>query len=839
MPLDFQILSRFGTTNGRLREIFTAKAPEKARPGAGRNESKEDKKTRLEYERKVRQDIGYRQMMERRIRTRVDEGVMRSLKNYHFFAAADLAWDSSVITKATIPLLMYAQGKLNIERAATAIEGVKGADKCIRKDVKGKAIGIDLPKFLECNVNLIRSFVTRRLSAQANIFGNLYPFYKYESRTTGLVGKCRADVLSQRVDVMADQFDHRHHDVQCMRDGFLYAHCVDFQRAAWEVEKQWVKKDVDDGMENTEPPADNSDLESEIVKEGIAFVNPHPSRVYWDNAYPLSSINTDSGCQFIGYWDVVRYRDVMDNPDFYNCDSIGWSTKFWGIGGAFLNYKAFFDQYLGTITPPSMPKGMGLDPAGENDRQSNIGVYSVDLHDASLLLTNHFEKIVPKDWGIGDYPFPVWIRFIVASDATVVYAEIYPSTPAAYLGINEDDNKQLNLSVAHELMAYQDQLTNLFNQMLMIVEGELFKAIGINIDCLTAEQIKLIRDKLKGDDWSTEPIVYEFSLAKLKELGIEPDKVVTVTETRIGQSLTSVFEAMAKLIAMAEKLMAMSPAEQGQPAPREISATEVTEIASTTSSIYSFITQSVNEYRSAKKRIIYESLVCCSEGQLKCPVMDRYTKDTIKKAGFEAVDGMEEGFVSSLNIDRHTVIGSRRKLVHDYIFTSRDGEERAVKTQAANTLVQLVAQCLQVPAVLSAMGKEKIYEIFNEIFRLSGAGVDLNLELKPGEDNSLGPDQVKQLQGVVDQMQKSMQQIANAVQNDTQQIQQQKQVNADVQKHFEALVPIAKQVEQIVSKGAHESISINYKDAPPSIQRQMEKSAGFDPAPDAERVPAG
>lgn len=833
--VDLGILKRFGTTNERLREIFTAEMPP-TKLTIPKNESPEDKKKRIAMARKLKLDIEARQNIERRIRTRVDEGVLNSLKNYQFYAAADLAWDSSPINKMTIPLILYAQGKINIATAATALQGLKGSDQFIRKDQSGTPISLDLPKFCECNINLVRSFLTRRLSAQSNKFSNLWPFYKYESRSTGLVGKCRADVLSQRVDIMTDQFDYRHHDVQCIRDAFLYGHCVDFVRSAWEVERQWSYKEVAPGLENDKPPEDNSDLVSEVIREGIGFVNPHPSRVFWDNNSPLSSMNTDTGCEYLGFWDITRYRDLMDNAAYFNVGQIGWSTKFWGVGGIFLNYKAYFDQFATTITPPCLPGGSQTDPAGENDRKTNVGVYSVDLQDASLLFTTYFEKLVPKDYQMGEYPFPVWVRLLVASDATVVYGEFLPSTPAAYLGINENDSRQVNLGIAHELMSYQDQLTNLFTEMLLIVQGELFKAIGINTDALEKDQVEYIRNALKGNNWSGSPLVYEFSLKKLQELQLKPDAVLTVTETRIGQSLTAIFESMAKLIQMAEKLMAMSPAEQGQPAPREISATEVNEIASTTSSVYSFISDSIDEFRSGKKRIIYESLVTSAEAEIRCPVLERYTEKTIKEAGFEIVQGQSEGQVEDLGTARHTVIGTKRKLIHDYIFTSRDGAERAVNTQAANTLVQLLGQFINNPTILGAMGKEKFYNIINEIFRMSGAGIDLNLQVRPGESDALGEDQIKQFQQVIQQMQQALQQLGQAVQTCAQFDDQQKQVNSSTDQHFQALAEIAKKVEGLVKSNAKESISISYKDMPPSIKRQAEAAAGFNPATEDEHL---
>ena len=314
-------------------------------------------------------------------------------------------------------------------------------------------------------------------------------------------------------------------------------------------------------MENKEPPDDNSDLETEVVKEGIVFWNPHPSRVFWDNNYPMSSINTDTGCEFIGNWDIKRFRDIMHNPLYFNTEAIGWSTRFWGMGGIYLNYKAFFDNFCSQINPPKFPQGTTLDPAGENDRKTNIGVYNVDLSDTSILISVYFEKLVPKDIGCGDYPFPVWVRFLVASDATVIYAEFLPSTPAAYLGINENDSKMVNMSIAHELMTYQDQLTNLFTEMLYLVQIEVFKAIGINTDCLSSTQVNYIRSWFSGKNWSAGPLVYEFSLKLQEELKLSPDKILTVTETKAGQSLTSHLRVhhTKGLCNWLRRLMAISP----------------------------------------------------------------------------------------------------------------------------------------------------------------------------------------------------------------------------------------------------------------------------------------
>ena len=222
MATDLAILDRFGSTNTRLREIFTAIVPGISTSAKSpKKESEADKQLRLDKERGTREDIARKQMVERRIRVRIDEGVVNSLKNYQFYAAADLAWDAVPVTKITLPLILYAQNKINVQSAASSLHDVPGGDSFVKKDEKGAPVSIDLPKFFECNINLVRSFITRRLAAQSNIFSPLDPFYKYEPRSTGLVAKCRADVLSQRVEIMSDDYGYRAHDEQCYRDAIV------------------------------------------------------------------------------------------------------------------------------------------------------------------------------------------------------------------------------------------------------------------------------------------------------------------------------------------------------------------------------------------------------------------------------------------------------------------------------------------------------------------------------------------------------------------------------------------------------------------------------------------
>ncbi len=805
--IDFDILNECGTTNERLRQFLTAKLP-----------GREALERMTDDERKALDaDIAMREKFEDMVEGWLSEHIEGSLKNHHLYAAVDMAWDSAPINKMILPLMMYAQGRIDIGRAKTALAALPESDReqYVRKNDSGDVVGIDLPKFTEMNINLVRSVITRRVAAQDSKYANLWPYWFYESRSTTQLGKLRADLMSQRMDIMADQYDHRHFVTQVIRDMFLYPDGgIAFPRASWEREVQWEREIAD--AENSAGYVTESDgsrtirKRARVVKEGISWVNPHPSRVFYDNAYALSSLNSDSGCEYAGFWDVCRYGDIAANPMYFNRDAVNWTSD---AASWFSNYRLYFDQYYGKqIKAPSV---VDQDPGFANDRKNAVGVYSANEKDCGTFFSHVWMKIKPQEWGIGSYPFPMWVHLKVAGFRTAVFADIMPSSPAAVFQHNCHDSRLKNVSVAHELMQFQDILTNLYSQLLETIKADLFSVAVLNTDIFpdTPEGKKLLtefRNIMTGKNWYASMQVLETSFEKLsqvigKEIGA--DMVFKVIRATPNTAITAIFEAITRVIAMSERLMVMSAHEQGQAAPHEISATESNQIAGSTDTIYSFIGNAADEGRAAMKRIMSESLLTCGSDTMHLPVVNRYPKAMLEKAGWRVVDedeGQEVPFV--------TVMGSRRNLIHDYIFTSRDGGERASNSQAATVLVQMLqaigslAPELQ-RAILGSMGKEKLFEVLNTIFRKADAGVDMKLELQPGDDNTLLVDENQQVMGLI-------QRLAEALKQNTMDIQNFK----------------AEAAKMLSGKPAEPPPEISYKDAPPSVRRQMERQAGFTPA---------
>lgn len=761
--VDFDILAEAGTTKERLKEFFTAEAPSAAAT-AKLKATPEGRKTL----KRIEDDVKKRKQFEERLSSRINEHVIYSLQNHALYSSVDIAWDSCPINRNTIPLMQYAQGRLNLAEAERALKDVPNGDSYLKKNDAGQAVGVDLPKFTEMNVNLIRSVITRRVAAQSERY-RLWPHFKYESRDSTQIGRLRSDLTSQRMDIMADQFDYSNFEDQVRRDMLLYPNgSVAFPRASWEREVQWRKKKI--AKEFQRDDKGGIVKEPVVVREGVAWVNPHPSRRFYDMNYPESSLNTDTGCEYCGFWDVARWGDIEGNPNYFNRESVSFSadTAAW-----FTTYSTYFNQYYDRIKPPCIPENT----PSNNDRKNNVGLYSGEMKESGTFFTHFWVKEIPRNWGWGTYPYPVWFHLKVAGDATVVYADIMPSSPGAVFQFNCNDGRLNNISMAHELMQYQDQLTNLFSQLLETIKADLFSVAILNEDIFPetpdGQAVKAEFKKImQGKAWFAQMQVLQTSFEKLSQLmgqQVSADMVFKVVRSNPNTAITEIFQAIASVISMAEKLMVLSASEQGQAASHEISATESNQISRSTDTVYGFISSAIDRGRAAMKRICYESLIACGSDQLVLPAAKRYPKNVVEKAGFTIISQDDEDVLPFIQVQ-----GEKGALVHDYIFTSRDGADRPSNSQAATVLAQLLTSIGSLhpsaqTAILSAMGKEKLLELFNTIFRLADAGADLNLEIKPGEGDELLMEDDQQVMGII-------QQLSQAVQQNTTDVAQLKQL---------------------------------------------------------------
>lgn len=690
-----KILKKYGCTTERLKEIFT-------------NEDKTSKDGKL------------RDKWEKIFSSRVQNGIFDSLQKAPIYQAVDLAWDSQPILKQTVPLMLYAQGLLKEESCIKQLEKLDCSSDFCHKDKDGQ-VKVNAVRLYEVSVNLVRTYITRRVAAQASRFGNLWPYYKYEPRGISQVDKLRSEAVSMRADIMADQFGYRHFNTQQIRRAFNYGFTVNFPIEGWTEEKQRMPNAYADEFS----PGDDGD-EEQTVREGIDFVAPHPTRLFWDQSAPLSQLNTDNGPNWLGFWDVVTYAQIRDNDEYWNTEKVWYTDQL-------IEYWSQFDSYFSYYFPDTamaVPNKPSL--SFDNDRKMAVGRYASDEGDKAAYFMNYFMKINPKKEGWADYDYDVWVKLLLAGDSTVIGGEFLSTIPACYGGINQNDDRTTSIAPAHEILPYQDQITNIMSQLLLNMKAACVQIWMIDQDALPPEVREYVKTSIEAGEVYVNPKAVFFSGQAYEELGVktDPAQVIKIIQIDIAQKVTEAFGAIAQLLGIAERLLILSPQEIGQPAPREITATELTSIATTTESVYTFFGDGIDELREGQKRIIFDSLIAYSDedDDIEVPVINRFTEETITEAGFRSAEIDGDGTITR-------IVGKPKTLIHDVLWSSRDGSERSSNVEAGKVIMGILQALSGDEEVRAAMGKKRLFEMINEAVRLSGAGLDFKLEMKDGESD--------------------------------------------------------------------------------------------------------
>src|SRR5574342_349478 len=245
------------------------------------------------------------------IRDRIRAGIDRNRRDYRLFRALDWARDTSFYQISFTQLRHLLSSKPDDKKVLETVNswglthlladevGLDGKVCCDQQTGKPKKL-VNLPVFSNIFVPLVVAYVTIRW---AKLFNerDLVPLFKYEPVQFTKENRARCEIITQIVQRQSAEFDYkadlRQHILQMLHYGF----CIEFPRECWFHEKQ------EDGAGKVK-----------IVREGLRFNLPHPSRTYYDLYHRLSTLNSNNGCEYAGYWELCRYGEIADHPLYWN-----------------------------------------------------------------------------------------------------------------------------------------------------------------------------------------------------------------------------------------------------------------------------------------------------------------------------------------------------------------------------------------------------------------------------------------------------------------------------------------------------------------------------------------
>lgn len=706
---------------------------------------------------------------------RIRDGRERSLKDYRVWAAVDLAYDAPFHqeTPTIIRHILSEGGDAKAIQTAMKSWGLcEGKLFCRRKGEDGKeTLWLNPQIFHEILIPVTRAYVSVRL---AKIFNdrNLTPLFKYEPQRMTQVNRARCEIITDLVQRMATQFGYAENLKQMILNALLYSECMEFPVEAWFAEKQ----ETESGDTYT-------------VREGIRHVSPHITRTFRDLQHPAYTLNTDTGCTFAGYWSIMRAGDVVENPIYWNTESIGYDRTNW------LDKEGTYRNYFDQAYPCTLELPVYVDAKKETSREKIANLYTAADHDKALFVTHIFMKFKPADFGIGTYKHPVWFRFIVGSADTIIFAEPLAYRPVTFCGYDTDQNRAKNVSLALEILPFQDMLGNLLTQIVLTIKRNLSNIQFYDTNIIDKEQAELLQTR---SQWQYQNLnMIGFDSIKSARKGANPDKALH--EVKFAYANTNeMTQTIGTVISILERLLVISPQEIGASASHQQSKAEVIVTNSNSTNRVTFTATYVDEAIDAKKQQLYDAAMAYMDDEVVSQVSAdvENLKEVLSELGFnfdEKKDKAGEKFV---------VRGKKSKLVSLERFAStKDGPDRGNDMQTAQALSLAVQSVSQNQILGPAIDPESLLKVLTQAAVLAGAPDDFKLKLRKdgGAAQQIGQ-MMEQIQKLIqDTVAANMKPAAEAVAEQEGKIQETQQAVVQTQQGLAQITQLVEQLQRVIT----------------------------------------
>lgn len=669
---------------------------------------------------------------------KVREGVRWNFENARLWWAIDRSYDTSFYQTTFTLMKGLIDGNRSEEKVLNLVKDfglthlltdvpcgcTTSSCNCVKKKK------LDVAVFTSILVPAVMAYHTART---AKLFNDrdVYPAFQYSPVRMTLANKLRADIITNRVQVVSDQYGYRSIRRQAIHNSTLYGQAIQFPEEAWHRCRQLDEE----GKER-------------VVREGIRYCLPHPSRTYYDLSHRPDTINSDSGCRFGGYWHTVRYGEIKGRKDVWNTDQITYGASDWTMTPGWRLYTELFPCTMAFPDISSMASG-----SGDLDREKQLYRYSTGKNDQAVTLTEHFQKFAPKEHGLGKYEYPLWHRVMMANDTTVLYVEPLCYSPMVYYGYDADGNRNIPCGMGLQILPYQDMLGNYFTQLLTSIKNNLKNCVFYNQEMVSEEDIKILRNL--GDKWVTET---SFIGASKREWGhMQNTAQDAFWQVKFPQhNIVEIATAIRMLLDMLERVMGFSAQEVGQSQSHEISATETRVISEATNSRVAYTGGFIDDGFAAWGKQLYDGMMAYSDDTItaELPIVDEQTRAAIEKLGFkiedEGVDGKTKAGIS----------GPKSKLVMDGLVTLHRPTGQAGQ-DIANQLVAITQALIGNPVLFDAIGVQQAVAWFNQIALYAGLPSDFTIQVRRDYKGA-----EEQKEEIKTQLQQLAQQIAEKVVTD-------------------------------------------------------------------------
>lgn len=724
------------------------------------------------------------------ISSSIREGIRRNRTDYRLYKAMDWAYDSPFYQVSYTQLRGLLSNNPDDKKVMETVNSwglthllpvvMENGKECCNADGSKKR-AVNIPVFFNIFVPIVMAYIGIRW---AKLFNdrNLNPMFKYEPVQFTKENRIRCEVITQAVQKQATWFDYKADSKQTILQTLLYGFCINFPRESWFVEKQEDEKG-----------------DEQIIREGLRFNIPHPSRVYYDLYHRLSSLNSNSGCNYAGYWELCRYGEIYDSDLYWNKQKITFGSM-----------QSWFDlgrsDFLEQVFPCNMSFPNRSGGFGSLDREGEAAnYYSHGDYNASTLVTQHFQRIIPKDHGLGTYEYPVWFRFVFASDTTVIWAEPLAFDVLPTYAYDADFNRSKFRSLALEIIPFQDHISNLLTNWISATKENLQNPIFYDAEKIPVEAMTRLENlgyKMYG---SRVYVPYNSTVNyKTRTDQREAFHVPQLTHHQTGE-LASLISGVLNML---DRIMQLSPQEIGQAAPHEQTAEETRVIAGNTSTRVTFTGSFIDDGDYAKKKMLYDATMAYADDEITVGITSAWasTEDEFKKLMTKVgLTISDDSTYDPQNPDAmHTVTAKKSAMKLESFASTRDGANRINNPAIADAMSKIFSAVAGNPVIIQSIGPQQLIELLNQIIQTSGLPKEFKLRGSNVNPQGSPEEQTKQIQQMMQQFAAQVKQLIGQSQQETlaaagQQSQQiaAQAVQAGNQQLVQQLAPMAQTTQQI------------------------------------------
>ena len=707
------------------------------------------------------------------IADRQREGKERSLTDYKQHAATDMAYDAP-LNNSTSAILRSILDKGGTETEIFNALKTWGLNPdCLFCGVKQENGDMkwtpNYPMLYNVTIPLVRAYLTIR---HATIFNerNVTPLFDYQPSKYNAENRVLCEIWTDLIESIATDYGYSSTLRDFIFNPLMYSLALKFPMESWDVQKQ----EGADGLEY-------------IEKEGIRYVVPHITRIYYDMNFPLHTINTGTGCSFAGYWTIMRWGDVDSNKLYWNTENVPHGTNWLDPNAAWANY--FEQVYPCTMDFPEM-RTRGRK---ETDREKMIQTYGKNDYDSAFFVGYQFVQLVPSEWDLGDYDHKVWMKFTIGADDVIMFAETFGYRPVDYIGYDADSGRGRNPSLAQEIQPSQDMASNILCQYLSTIKRNLSNITFYNTEAVDSEQIRKLNERSQSQYQQLNFI--GFDAYRMEKAGVDLANVFK-SMTFPYANTAEILQSFNTVLSILERTLVMSAQEIGSAASHQQGNKEIEIIASNTSNRVSYTASFVDEGIDAWKRQLVEAALCHMkadevEAQISAdiPDLDKH----LETLGFERKDEAPP-MPGQKTI---TVTGKLSGLKLTQFVSRRADKDRKTDMAVAQAMNQAIAEISRNPVLAGVVDPTSLVELAELAAKLAGADDDFKLRLNQDAVAS------NQLQKAIQQIEQTvMQEVAKAVTKPAADALAKESAKIDtIEKNVETLTGIVETLKKVISPG--------------------------------------